>query len=182
MWPMRMGQVGPQMTSMKKLGKPRKWHGLWQEKKWVVFGFSCFCLECVGIVQAYVYLSGKEKVQIFDRVYGCGTAQFGEILSIAQKLTQFTIHTILSKVLSFTVHDKKMFGTFWTLFMSFISKNTFVFSLVKQLPQAVVKSIELQGFLCSFVWSWLSVVDLDSVIKRHILHCKLFAVLCQVVS
>ena len=66
----------------------------------------------MGIVQAYIYLSGKEKVQIFDRVYGCGTAQFDQILSIAQKfLTQFTIHTILSKVLSFTVHNK-MFGTF----------------------------------------------------------------------
>ena len=103
----------------------------------------------MGIAQAYIYLSRKEKGQIFDRVYGCGTAQFDQLLSISQKLTQFTAHTTLSKVLSFTVHNKKMFGTFKTLFMSFISKNTFVFFLVEQLPQAVVKSIELQGFLCN---------------------------------
>ena len=66
----------------------------------------------MGIIQAYIYLSRKEKVQIFDRVYGCETAQFDQILSISQKLTQFTMHTPLSKVLSFTVHNKKMFGTF----------------------------------------------------------------------
>ena len=66
----------------------------------------------MGIVQAYIYLSGKEKGQIFDRVYGCGTAHFDQLLSISQKLTQFTAYTTLSKVLSFTVHNKKMFGTF----------------------------------------------------------------------
>lgn len=75
-----------------------------------------------------------------------------------------TIHTILSKVLSFTVHNNKMFGTFQTLFMPFISKN-------EQLPQTVVKSIELQGFLCSSVWSWVSVGYVDSINDIYFVNC-----------
>lgn len=123
----------------------------------------------MGIVPAYIYLSGKEKVQIFDRLYGCGTAQFDQILSISQKLTQFTQYWVRCLVLQFIT--TRCLVPFKLFSCHSFPKTPLFFLLVEQLPQAVVKSIELQGFLCSSVWSWVSVGYVDSINDIYFVNC-----------